>query len=109
MKPITTRIIAPPLSDFCGPEPGGNKREFRNVFDLRGEDRGLPLGRHLPKISQWNERGFITRQAKRKTLLIAIVGLACTALVTTTQAQVNISIGAEPGCPYGYYDVSPYG
>jgi hypothetical protein len=49
------------------------------------------------------------RQAKFKTLLIAMVGLACTALLTTTQAQVNISVGAEPDCPYGYYDVSPYG
>ena len=25
-----------------------------------------------------------------------------------TPAQISVSIGAEPSCPYGYYDVAPY-
>lgn len=25
-----------------------------------------------------------------------------------TPAQISLSIGAAPGCPYGYYDYSPY-
>jgi hypothetical protein len=25
-----------------------------------------------------------------------------------SEAQVSVTIGAEPSCPYGYYDYSPY-
>ncbi len=25
------------------------------------------------------------------------------------EAQISINIGPEPGCPYGYYDYTPYG
>jgi hypothetical protein len=27
---------------------------------------------------------------------------------TTAHAQVSITFGAEPNCPYGYYDYAPY-
>ena len=38
---------------------------------------------------------------------VATVSLAGIA-PATTQAQVSISIGAPPSCPYGYYDYAPY-
>ena len=34
---------------------------------------------------------------------ILLAGLACNA-----QAQFNLNIGAEPNCPYGFYDYAPY-
>ena len=30
------------------------------------------------------------------------------ATAPTTQAQVAVSVGVAPECPYGYYDVAPY-
>jgi len=45
-----------------------------------------------------------------KTLaLVAVAGLALTAAATPrTEAQVSVSIGEAPVCPYGYYDYAPY-
>jgi hypothetical protein len=40
--------------------------------------------------------------------LVLVAGIACTTTIPTTQAQINITIGAAPDCPYGYYDVAPY-
>jgi hypothetical protein len=37
---------------------------------------------------------------------VAAVGIMATA--PKARAQVNIDFGAEPGCPYGYYDFAPY-
>src|SRR5258707_14236670 len=37
---------------------------------------------------------------------VAITGF--TAATPKAEAQVNINIGAEPACPYGYYDFAPY-
>src|SRR5258708_18057122 len=37
---------------------------------------------------------------------VAVIGFTATA--PKAEAQVNIDIGAEPGCPYGYYDFAPY-
>jgi hypothetical protein len=39
----------------------------------------------------------------------AITAGCLTALLPTAEAQVAISIGVAPECPYGYYDESPYG
>src|SRR3984885_14397014 len=39
--------------------------------------------------------------------LTAVAGFAFTAATTSSQAQINVSIGA-PNCPYGYYDAAPY-
>ncbi|HSY69946.1 MAG TPA: hypothetical protein VK813_14950 [Edaphobacter sp.] len=41
--------------------------------------------------------------------LTAIAGLCFVASTPKTQAQVSVSIGAAPVCPYGYYDYAPYG
>jgi hypothetical protein len=30
-------------------------------------------------------------------------------LADNSHAQVNVNIGVAPDCPYGYYDVAPYG
>src|SRR5258707_10280638 len=38
--------------------------------------------------------------------VVAVVGFSATA--PKAGAQVNIDFGAEPGCPYGYYDFAPY-
>jgi len=37
----------------------------------------------------------------------AVIGFTATAPHAT--AQVDVSIGVAPDCPYGYYDVAPYG
>jgi hypothetical protein len=41
-------------------------------------------------------------------LAAVIAGVCLTATAPKVQAQVSIDIGAEPGCPYGYYDYEPY-
>jgi hypothetical protein len=41
-------------------------------------------------------------------MLAAAAGLCFTALPPKAHAQVSVSVGAEPECPYGYYDVAPY-
>src|ERR1700740_996529 len=41
-------------------------------------------------------------------MLTAVAGLGLTALQPKGEAQVSVSIGAAPECPYGYYDVAPY-
>jgi hypothetical protein len=40
--------------------------------------------------------------------LASIAVFAAIAAVPASQAQVTISIGAAPNCPYGYYDYAPY-
>jgi len=45
----------------------------------------------------------------KSLVLAAAVGGVCFAVtVPKVEAQVSIDIGAEPGCPYGYYDYVPY-
>jgi hypothetical protein len=41
-------------------------------------------------------------------MLPAAVG-CFTAIAPAVQAQVSVNIGVAPDCPYGYYDVAPYG
>jgi uncharacterized membrane protein YgcG len=43
-----------------------------------------------------------------RTLLLSAAAFAFSASVLPTTAQVGLSIGVEPGCPYGYYDYAPY-
>lgn len=42
----------------------------------------------------------------------ALVSLLCFCVVSSTRSQaqvsVGVNIGAEPVCPYGYYDYAPY-
>jgi hypothetical protein len=40
--------------------------------------------------------------------LVAIAGLCFAASAPKTDAQISVSIGAAPVCPYGYYDYAPY-
>jgi hypothetical protein len=40
--------------------------------------------------------------------IIALSALAIAGAAPMAQAQVSIQIGAEPSCPYGYYDYAPY-
>jgi hypothetical protein len=45
-----------------------------------------------------------------KTLaLTALAAFAFSAATPRIQAQISVSVGAEPQCPYGYYDYAPYG
>jgi hypothetical protein len=39
----------------------------------------------------------------------AIAGSCFMALAPGADAQVSVNIGVAPDCPYGYYDVAPYG
>jgi hypothetical protein len=44
-----------------------------------------------------------------KLLALAAVTATClTATIREAEAQVSISVGLAPVCPYGYYDVAPY-
>jgi hypothetical protein len=38
---------------------------------------------------------------------LAVLGFA--AFASNAQAQVGVEVGVAPDCPYGYYDVAPYG
>src|ERR1700677_633673 len=40
--------------------------------------------------------------------LAAAAGIALTAATPRTEAQISVSIGEPPVCPYGYYDYAPY-
>jgi hypothetical protein len=46
---------------------------------------------------------------KSVTYSVAILALVCTAAAPRSQAQIAISIGEAPSCPYGYYEAAPYG
>jgi hypothetical protein len=46
-----------------------------------------------------------------KLKALALTGFAASLLLATssrTDAQVSVSIGEAPDCPYGYYDYAPY-
>jgi hypothetical protein len=47
---------------------------------------------------------------KRFSSAIALAALALSGVATTPRAEagISINIGAEPVCPYGYYDYAPY-
>ncbi len=47
------------------------------------------------------------RLIKSLSLLTLVVGLS-QAAAPRAHAQISVSIGAPPACPYGYYDVPPY-
>jgi hypothetical protein len=44
----------------------------------------------------------------RFLVLAAVAAMFLTAGVPKTEAQLSVSIGVAPACPYGYYDYSPY-
>jgi hypothetical protein len=45
-----------------------------------------------------------------RALAISGLSVSCFALaIPIAGAQVSVSIGAAPQCPYGYYDAAPYG
>jgi hypothetical protein len=41
--------------------------------------------------------------------LAAVTAVCMIAAAPKTEAQISVSIGVAPACPYGYYDYSPYG
>ena len=46
---------------------------------------------------------------KSTSLALPAVAATClTAVIPAAQAQVSVSIGVAPACPYGYYDAAPY-
>ncbi len=46
---------------------------------------------------------------KSLALAVVVAGLSFSVLPKAqAQVSVGINIGPEPGCPYGYYDYSPY-
>jgi hypothetical protein len=40
--------------------------------------------------------------------LAAVAAILIAAGTPIAKAQISISVGVEPGCPYGYYDYTPY-
>jgi hypothetical protein len=47
-------------------------------------------------------RGF------RFLLLTAVAGSCLVATAPRAEAQIAVSVGVAPECPYGYYDAAPY-
>jgi len=47
--------------------------------------------------------------ARLKSLALFAIALALLSVGSLSPAQVAISIGVEPVCPYGYFDYAPYG
>ena len=45
----------------------------------------------------------------RFLLLASVAALLFTVTAPKASAQVAVSVGIEPACPYGYYDAAPYG
>jgi hypothetical protein len=41
-------------------------------------------------------------------VLTAVAGFCFMAATPKAQAQITITFGTEPSCPYGYYDYAPY-
>jgi len=41
-------------------------------------------------------------------VVAAVAGIGLTVSAPKAEAQVGVSIGVAPECPYGYYDVAPY-
>ena len=41
-------------------------------------------------------------------VLAAAAGICFTVTAPIARGQVSVSVGVEPVCPYGYYDVAPY-
>jgi hypothetical protein len=42
-------------------------------------------------------------------VLAGAAGLLFAATPSRAMAQISVSVGAAPDCPYGYYDSAPYG
>ena len=45
----------------------------------------------------------------KSLMLTAVAGGCFAAIAPAAEAQVSVNIGVAPECPYGYYDVAPYG
>jgi hypothetical protein len=87
--------------------------------------RGRLLTWKLCSIAQTLERGSATIYCSRnspannneenfmrglKLMLLAGAAAFCfTVTAPQAAAQVSVSVGVEPDCPYGYYDAVPYG
>jgi hypothetical protein len=41
-------------------------------------------------------------------IITAVAGICFTITTPKASAQVSVSVGVAPECPYGYYDVAPY-
>ena len=51
-------------------------------------------------------RGEMTFKTTVLAFVAATICLLCSA--PAARAQISISIGVEPVCPYGYFDYAPY-
>jgi hypothetical protein len=53
---------------------------------------------------------FCNRGRPMRALAFVAFSVSCSALaIPVAEAQVSVNIGVAPDCPYGYYDVAPYG
>src|SRR5450631_807624 len=43
-----------------------------------------------------------------KTLVFSALTVVMVSSASVAPAQVSVSIGGPPGCPYGYFDYAPY-
>src|SRR5580704_2368404 len=41
-------------------------------------------------------------------MILAVAGVCLAATTPKVNAQVTVTVGAAPDCPYGYYDYAPY-
>jgi hypothetical protein len=54
------------------------------------------------------KRGKKSMNGSKFFVLVTLAAICFLVTAPTTQAQVSVSVGVAPDCPYGYYDVAPY-
>jgi hypothetical protein len=60
-------------------------------------------------LTDANVQGGFVNRFKGLALGFVVVLLLLAASAPNARAQVSVSVGVAPDCPYGYYDVAPYG
>jgi hypothetical protein len=72
------------------------------------------LCHQFPLSPGWPEKCLIQYEVNfmRGFTFLALAAVAAIGVMATApkaEAQVSVEIGVAPECPYGYYDVAPYG
>src|ERR1035437_37784 len=112
--PLKTECHGPAAADKLG-LPKSKRRAIlpetttlEAVVWSKGKDsrpRPLRYPTLVPAIAQFSEN---SPMCGVKSLVIAAALLVPAVLVPRAEAQVTITFGAPPPCPYGYYGYAPY-
>jgi hypothetical protein len=61
-----------------------------------------------PSTHSYGVRYSFMRTIKYGLFAAAVTGFFLLIPATPSHAQITVTFGAEPNCPYGYYDYAPY-